>query len=95
MKRILFCLVIIFSSLNVTNGNQLIIGLPWNDVHFWRFWQTDNGILNEKVIILNERNESIITSFMIAKIEDDGLYVKSVTDSLFGTVGGPWQIPGN
>jgi len=93
MKNIFFFLVIIFLSMNVINGSQLGIGLPWNDIHFWRYWQSENGILNEKMLILNERNESISASFMIARVVDEGMLVKSVTDSSLGIVGGPWQIP--
>lgn len=86
-------LVVILSLVNVTNGSQIGIGLPWSDIHFWRFWQVDNGILKEKMLILNERNESVDAKFMIAKIVDEGILVKAVTDSSYGVVGGPWQIP--
>jgi hypothetical protein len=95
MKKILFFLVIIFSFMNITNGNQLMIGLTWDDIHFWRFWQSDSSILNEKVLVLNERKELINVSFMIAKIVDAGTRVMAITDSSFGIVGGPWQIPAN
>jgi len=93
MKKILMFLVIVFLFVDLSKGSQLGIGLPWNDIHFWRYWQSENGILIEKMLILNERNESINASFMIARVVDDGMFVKSVTDSSLGIVGGPWQIP--
>jgi hypothetical protein len=93
MKKIFMFLVIILSLVKVTNGSQIMIGLHFKDIIFWRFWQSDNGILKEKMLILNERNESINAKFMIAKIVDVSISVKAITDSSLGIVGGPWQIP--
>jgi hypothetical protein len=93
MKKIFMFLVIIFSLVNVTTASQIGIGLPWKDIVFWRFWQSDNGILKENMLILNERNESIDAKFMIAKSVDVSISIKVITDSSLGIIGGPWQIP--
>jgi hypothetical protein len=95
MKKIIFFLIIILSFMNITYGGQLMIGLTFDDIHFWRFWQSDRGILNEKVLILNERKEGINVSLLVDKIVDFGTRVMVFTDSSLGIVGGPWQIPAN
>jgi hypothetical protein len=97
MKKIFMFLLMIFSFMNMTNGSSLgPEGIPWKDIHFWRFWQSDNGILNEKVLILNEKKEPVIISFMLAHTIDTGNEsYKIITDSTFGIVGGPWQISAN
>jgi hypothetical protein len=81
--------------MNVTNGSQIIIGIPWSDIHFWRFWQLENGNINEKIIIVNDKKEAVNISFMIDKIRDSLNQVWVVTEKSFGTVGGPWEISAN
>ena len=95
MRKIIFFLVIIISFMNVTNGSSIDPeGIPWKDIHFWRFWQSEKGVLVEKILILNENKDSINISFMVAhSIDGPRESIKVVTDSSFGIVGGPWQIP--
>jgi hypothetical protein len=90
-------LVITFSCLNVAKGS---VGdpesIPWKDIHFCRFWQSEKGVLVEKVLILNEKNEPVTISLMIAHTEyGPEERMKIITDSSLGVVGGPWQISGN
>ena len=81
--------------MNVTNcaiGDPQ--GIPWKDIHFWRFWQSEKGFLVEKILILNEKNDSIDITFMVAhNVYGPRESLKVVTDSSIGIVGGPWQIP--
>ena len=97
MKKIMICLVIILSFVNVTNGSSMDPeGIPWKDIHFWRFWQSEKGVLVEKILILNEKKDSMNISFMISHgVEGPRESYKVVIDSSFGIVGGPWQIPAN
>ena len=68
-------------------------GIPRKDIHFWRFWQSEKGVLVEKILILNEIKDSINISFMVAhNVEGPRESIKVVIDSLFGIEGGPWQI---
>lgn len=88
-------LTIIVTFINVANGSNIgPRGIPWKGIHFWRFWQSENGNLIEKVMIINEKKEPIKISFMIAHTVDGPLEsIKIITDSSLGIVGGPWSIP--
>jgi len=93
MNKSIVFVVIILSLVNGTRASQLGVGTPWTDIHFWRFWKLENRILDDKILIFNDKNEPVNISFMIAKIIDNGLTTSAETDSSFGIVGGPWQIP--
>jgi len=99
MRKIYFVLALVLSIINTGYTSQLLPGLSLKDVHALRYWQSENGILKEKILILNERKESISISFMIEHITSDihsNLnLIKEIIDSSLGVVGGPWRISGH
>jgi len=65
----------------------------WADVHLWRYWESRNGKMVERLLILNERAEPVEINVRVDTVElvSNRIYIK--IDSAFGLVGGPWSVP--
>jgi len=65
----------------------------WADVHLWRYWESRNGKMVEKLLILNEREKPVRLTVRVDTVELVAERIYTVIDSAFGVVGGPWTIP--
>jgi len=74
-------------------ASQIVIGLNWNKLIVWRYWEIIQGQPIEKMIILNREDIDMTLNIMLTRIVDSGGRIRTKVDSCFGIIGGPWEIP--
>jgi hypothetical protein len=93
MKKLTLIAACLCFGFSYAATSTLMLGLHWNKLYTWRYWQFENGISCEKMTILNEDAADVTLQFVLAKIIDDGLHVTTTVDTPPTIVGGPWKIP--
>jgi hypothetical protein len=87
----LLIFIIFIYSYNLT-ASSIVIGCCQQKVTIWRYWETVDGTLKERMLIFNGDSTSVNISVSVSKYIEHSTTSLLVDDSTFGIIGGPWYI---